>query len=195
MRPSTKHINDDIQLVTDAQAGNSRALNTLAVQVCQKLYPVLYGATRDYHLTHDLLQDTLLVMLKFLNNLNNAERFWGWIYKVAANKVYDHFRKQAHRDIPVVMEMDTIADLENFYNGSPPGHLMNRERNESLVYAIRNLKKQYREVVYLRDFEHRPYAEIASMYRCSGGQVRSRHFRAKKLLRKHLCATGYGPDE
>ena len=183
---------DNIKLIADARSGCQSALNELAAEVCRRAYPVLLKMTRDEDLSHDLLQETLLAMLRSLKNLESIQGFWGWIHTIARNKVYGHYRKRHHREISGSLDFDNVYDCQDTgMNNSTLKHVIDIEMKESLAQSIGNLRKPYREVVHLRHFENRPYAEIASLSGCTPQQARVRFFRAKQSLRNRLCATDF----
>ena len=175
---------DTTDLVAEAQAGCRNALERLTEDVQRKMYPFLYKMTRDHHLAHDLLQETLLVMLQSLKKLERPEGFWGWIYTVARSRMYDHFRKKQRRGCANLLDLDV---LEADGNNTVLRNLIDKERDEFLSIAVGNLRKRYRDVVYFRHFESRSYSEVASMSECTPQQARVRFFRAKQSLRKLLC--------
>jgi RNA polymerase sigma-70 factor (ECF subfamily) len=183
---------DNIKLVADARSGCQSALNELADKVCRRAYPVLLKMTRDEDLSHDLLQETLLAMLRSLENLERIEGFWGWIHTIARNKVYDHFRKRHRREISGLLDFDDLYDCQDTgMNDSTLKHVIDIEMKEYLAEAIGNLRKRHQEVVRLRHFENRPYTEIASLSDCTPQQARVRFFRAKQSLRNRLSAADF----
>ena len=69
---------------------------------------------------------------------------------------------------------------------SPEKSLTFKEEMKNLERHLRNLPLEYKEVLLLRVFEEYSYEEIAETVHCSIGTVKSRLFRAKKLLQKQL---------
>lgn len=179
---------DDIQLIIDARSGCRHALNQLASEVHKKMYPVLYRLTQDPHLAHDLMQDTLLVMLQSITKLESVEGFWGWIYTITRSRVYDHIRKKHRREKAGFMDFDSLkADNDN----SVLKTVIDKERNEFIAAAIGNLRRRYQDVLKFRHFENRSYSEVALMSQCTPQQARVRFFRAKQSLRNLLCESGF----
>ena len=182
---------DKTELVIQAQSECQYALNRLATDVCNRIYPALLKMTRDEDLANDLLQETVLVMLIHLKDLEQVERFWGWIFTIARNRAYDHFRKKRHLEIVGSIDFDNVSEDKN---NTVLKTVINKEMKEELAAAIGNLRYRYREVVLLRHFEQKSYAEIASMSDCTPQQARIRYFRAKQSLRERFCAVGYDMD-
>ena len=59
----------NIQIIQQAQAENQQSLSVIAEQVRQKVYTYIYRLTLDYHVTQDLIQETVLEMIKSLPEL------------------------------------------------------------------------------------------------------------------------------
>ena len=67
-------------------------MGRLAVLVWEQLYPFVFRTTLDRDATEDILQETLLTMLRRLDSLRDDERFWPWIYRIAWSKIRNRFR-------------------------------------------------------------------------------------------------------
>lgn len=65
-------------------------------------------------------------------------------------------------------------------------HLLERERGDALLAALRNLSAEQREIIALVEFEEFSYAETAAIVGCPVGTVRSRLHRAKQALQQRL---------
>jgi RNA polymerase sigma-70 factor (ECF subfamily) len=63
------------------------------------------------------------------------------------------------------------------------------EEKETLGYikkAIKELPRNYREVIILKEYHNLRYQEISKILNCSVGKVKILLFRARKSLRKKL---------
>ena len=74
---------DFLELVERARAGDEASLDRLAKAVEGRLCAYVYRLTLDEFLAQDLMQETLLEMVKSLKKLKQPERFWGWLYGIA----------------------------------------------------------------------------------------------------------------
>ncbi|HUP04941.1 MAG TPA: sigma-70 family RNA polymerase sigma factor [Bryobacteraceae bacterium] len=64
--------------------------------------------------------------------------------------------------------------------------LIEGETTRALAVAVRNLPSGYREAVVLCDLEERSYEDAAKLVGCPVGTIRSRLFRARRLLAAKL---------
>jgi RNA polymerase sigma-70 factor (ECF subfamily) len=74
-----------IELVKQAQLGCQESMSRLTKVAEKSLCAYIYRLTLNYDLTEDLLQETLLEMVKSLKNLKfeRANQFWAWLYRTA----------------------------------------------------------------------------------------------------------------
>ncbi|MHC4482765.1 MAG: RNA polymerase sigma factor, partial [Planctomycetota bacterium] len=93
-----KHI-DYVSLVKRAQRGDKECLDRLTEAAEKSLRVDVYRITLEHDLTQDIVQETILEMLKVFSELREADRFWSWLYKIALNKIRSYHRSQKHRKI------------------------------------------------------------------------------------------------
>ena len=85
---------DTLELVRKAQLGDKESLNRLAETVRVRLHEYVFRLTLQDDLTQDIVQETILEMLRLFRKLRQTERFWGWLHTIAFNKVRNHFGRQ-----------------------------------------------------------------------------------------------------
>ncbi len=179
------------ELVEQAQLGNQESMNRLAELVEGRLFAYIYRLTLNYDLTQDLLQETLLGMIKSLNELRDIDRFWAWLFRTALGKVQHHFREQRKQ----IAQMSTLNKKrllkripKEFDNGL--NRLIRKELSDAMLEAMTDLKLRHRSVLALRCFEQMPYSEIAPLMNCTELQARVLFFRAKHSLKRQLSQHG-----
>jgi RNA polymerase sigma-70 factor (ECF subfamily) len=180
------------ELVRRAQKGHKEDMNELAREAEGRLCAYIYRVTLNYELTQDMSQEVLLQMFKSLNDLNNVESFWPWLYRIAQNKVQEFYKARAKKS-PAFGE----AFYENFVSQRTKYHqddglkrLLHKELSKKVVVAMKQLKQQYRAVLSLRCFEQMSYSEIAVAMECSEVRARVLFYRAKQALKKQLSHQG-----
>ncbi len=86
---------------------------------------------------------------------------------------------------PVEMEqIDTGTALKELE--TPENMLLTQEIQDTVIKAIENLPEDLRTAITLRELEGMSYEEIAEAMDCPIGTVRSRIFRAREAIDKHL---------
>ena len=71
-------------------------------------------------------------------------------------------------------------------NASPEQQMMRDQLEEVVFKAIKSLPEDLRTAVSLREMEGLSYEEIAEVMGCPVGTVRSRIFRAREHIDKHM---------
>jgi len=162
----------------------------LAAAAHRRLYPFIGAAVRDHHATEDVLQETLLTMLERLPGLRSPERFWPWLYRIASNKVRDHFRRQQRFSAlkrSALFETDRRFGVTDEETGALE-RMIDVENAHELSDAIGEMDWRQRQIIRLRCFEQMSYAGIASRTHMSQARARINLHRAKMVLKKRLRA-------
>ncbi len=191
------HIDSEIDvigLVKQAQRGDSAAMLLLSEQVAEKLLPYIQGLTLDYNLSEDILQETLLELVKSLNKVKNPESFWCWIYRQALGKAQHHFRSHRRQRSIVLRVATGLLGQATHESLSGLNYAMRKELSDVVLKAMGALKLEYRNVLILRCYEDLSYAEIAETMNCKEIYARVLFLRAKRSLRKQLGYGGFGKE-
>jgi RNA polymerase sigma-70 factor (ECF subfamily) len=183
-----------IGLVRQAQCGNSEAMSQLSQQVAGRVLPYIQGLTLNYDLAQDILQETLLEMVKSLNRVESPESFWCWVYRQALGKVQHHFRDRSRQRSIVLRVASGLLGQARDESLTGLKYVTRRELSEAVLQAMEKLKIEYRSVLILRCFENLSYAEIAQTLDCKELRARVLFFRAKKSLGRHLVRGGFGKE-
>lgn len=174
-------------LVRQAQLGDRKCLERLSGVVGRRLRIDVYRLTLRHDLTDDIVQETILEMLKVLGKLKKADRFWPWLYSIALNKLRSHHRKQKRgRTAPL-----HPADVEH-NGGDAMSDLVTRELKQVVVSAMGKLKPEHRAVLTMRCYREMEYSLIAEALGCSDLAAKMLFYRAKKALQRHLSHQGFG---
>jgi len=185
-------------LLAKAQQGDRESLDSLTARARDKVNVYLYRMTLDYHLAQDLTQDTVLMLMKSLKQLepgSNAS-LWAWVYRSALGQLQHHQRMQGQRrvDRNTVVDHDKLTQLVDRSQDSAIIKAQRREMMEVVTQALNTLKLTYRSVLCLRCFDQLSYAEIAAVTGGTELQARLTFFRAKQALRRQLSRRGIKRD-
>ncbi|NIM97851.1 MAG: sigma-70 family RNA polymerase sigma factor [candidate division Zixibacteria bacterium] len=191
----TKELN--IQIIHQAQAGNSQSLSAVGEQVRKKVNTYIYRLTLDYHLTQDLTQETILEMIKAFPKLkvHHVSGFWGWIFRTALGKVQHHFRLQgARRLAQKTTSDDSVLKNQVSDDNNPMNALVSEEIRKAVLGAMQAIKMKYRNILILRCFDNLSYGQIAGIL--GGSELRARllFLRAKHSLKSQLERHGFKRD-
>lgn len=134
----------------------------------------------------DVLQNIFLKTYRNLNDFDRDLKFSSWIYRIAHNEAMSFFRSRSVRPEGTALEdsEDALDILKSNLDSSSEAELgLNAAQ---LSKAMADLDAKYRDVLVLRYFEDRDYAEISDILRIPQGTVATLLNRAKKRLRGSL---------
>lgn len=183
MRDDSNSIQD---LLAQARAGRRAGLERLAVVVREQLYPFVLRTTWDPELTEDILQETLLAMIRNIGSLRQTTRFWPWVYRIAWSKVQDHLRSARLRSAAKASLRCNLSRDGNAGSGSILEASIHAETLQRLSDLLDGMSRQHRDVLQLRCYEQLPYTEIASLTRTTPQMARARFHRATQSLKAQL---------
>jgi RNA polymerase sigma-70 factor (ECF subfamily) len=130
----------------------------------------------------DLTQETFLKALRHWGQLERAEGARAWLFRIATNTAYDHFRRR--RRLPTTqlteLHMETLAAASTE---------LQVEERELLRALVARLPKRYRLPLLLRAYAGYQVDDIAARLGWKVGTVKSRLSRARAQLQKQYAAS------
>lgn len=184
---------DYLELVTQARLGDRPSTDRLTEMVEPRIFAYIYRLTLNFQLTQDLVQETLLEMIKSLKNLNDPRRFWPWLFRTALGKVQHHFRQLQHQrkvELSAVEKQRLLKRADQSrYEGL--NRLIQTELSGTICEAMAGLGIRHRNVLALRCFEQMSYAQIASLMDCTEVRARVLFFHARHSLKQQLAHRGF----
>lgn len=173
---------NDYQLVQLAQAGNLDAYNSLLSRYHQKIKQTIYFYVSDHFYVNDLVQEVLLKIFRHLPEFKNDSEFSTWMYRIIQNTIKNYFRTLN----PYVDSEIQLNEEAFLASSSPENELMSLELGNLLESAISRLSEDLRLCYDMHTFEGQTYEIIAQRMHCPIGTVRSRIFRARKLVMDYV---------
>lgn len=145
----------------------------------RRIFRYFYGLTMDYHRAEELTQETFYQVVRTLPFFRGDAQVTTWLYKVARNVFSMWKRKHKHYLIP--LEHETIAVPAE---QQPSGIIEQKEKLDLVLSALRQLPENYREVLWLREWQELSYEEIAAVTSHSVSWVKVTLHRARLQFRK-----------
>jgi len=183
-------IVDHVRLVKRAQLGDKESLDRLTELAEERLRVDVFRLTLQEDLAQEIIQESLFEMLRVLNDLKEAHRFWPWLYRIAINKMHLHYRTEKRRrtvTASAVAEKAAYGNSEQAMAGA-----ISRELKDIVLGAMRRLKPRHRTVLTMRCYREMEYSQIAESMGCSEFAAKMLFYRAKRSLRKQLSRFGFG---
>jgi RNA polymerase sigma-70 factor (ECF subfamily) len=179
---------DDMAIARRIGAGDRTSFDLLMRRYNRRLYRLARAAMRDDAEAEDALQEAYLSAFRSIGQFRGNSTLATWLSRMVLNECLGRLRKSARRQnlIPMVTsdEMNLIAgDDENV----PEKALVRSEVRALIERKLDELPEDFRTVFVLRAVEELSVEETAECLGIPEATVRSRHFRARSLLREALA--------
>ena len=149
---------------------NSFEFSNKVLEMEPQLYRVAYGLLLNRTDCADVVQEALLRAWEKRNSLREEAYFKTWLTRILINECYSMLRRRK-RAIPLDELPEPVA---------PP------DADHELHDAIARLDQKLRLPVVLHYMEGYSVGEVADMLRLPAGTIKTRLFKARKLLRLQL---------
>jgi RNA polymerase sigma-70 factor (ECF subfamily) len=169
-------------LVVRCQLGESAAFDELVARWHGPLWRYARQLTGDDERADDLVQDVWIRVLRAIERLRDGSRLRPWLFGIARRAAMDRLRqKYAQPDIRSMDDVEMpeereVRDLET------ESQLLNDE--------LERLPVVERDVLALFYLQQLSLTELADVLEVPLGTVKSRLFRARRLLRDRLVERG-----
>lgn len=179
-------LHNERELFSQLSLGDENAFTGIFHFYSRRLYPWLLKKTKDTETAEEIMQDTFLKIWVNRERLAGIDNPEGYIYKIAANLMLDHFRKLAmeHRILNRFQNGGTSAG-----NTDAQGSIDLREMQKIIDQAVHKLPEQRRRIYTMRQ-EGMSYQEIANQLHLSINTVKNQLIAAGKSIRVHLVQNG-----
>lgn len=165
-------------------SGRMDAFEQLYGRHRQQLYRFILAQLRDPALADEVFQDVWQRVVGARDSWRPASGFASWLYRIARNRIADHWRAQRHRP---AAPQDAGERLALLTDGQTPEHdLSEFERRRHLQLALEDLPPEQREVLLLRLDQELTLEEIGEVTGVGRETVKSRLRYAMDKLRARL---------
>lgn len=192
-RPPATSRADDATLVRRVVAGDAAAFEQLMRLHNRRLFRLARATLRDDAEAEDALQEAYLAAHRALPAFRGDASLATWLSRLVSNECLDRLRKRARRDniFPIgSLEAENEPEVAMTQSQAPasPDQLLLRAQVRSLLERkLDALPASFRCVFVLRAVEELSVEETARSLGIAEATVRSRHFRARSLLRESLA--------
>jgi RNA polymerase sigma-70 factor (ECF subfamily) len=180
---------DDAALAGQVAAGDRAAFAALMRRHNRRLYRLARAALRDDAEAEDCLQESYVRAYRSIGGFRAESSLATWLSRLVLNQCLDHLRKSARRHdlAPVVSGDDAVLASAFADDLDRPEQALGRSQLRRLLERkVDALPDEYRAVFVMRSVEELSVEETAESLGIPPATVRSRHFRARGLLREWL---------
>ncbi|MEY4745052.1 MAG: hypothetical protein RL272_997 [Candidatus Parcubacteria bacterium] len=172
---------DEEQLIGACQRGESDAFGRLYDAYVRRIYDFVYYRTHHKETAEDLTSDVFLKAFAKMDGFDAGKgTFAAWLYRIARNRVIDHYRASKRVD-----DIEDVWDL--LRSGNDVARDADaRERLRETEAHMAALPAAQRDIVIMRAWDGLSYAEIAEITGKSESACKMSFSRAVAALRKRL---------
>lgn len=199
MAPETRTISRveeraDAELVADARGRNEIAVRELIRRNNQRLFRAARAVLRNDAEAEDVVQETYVKAFTRLESFEGKAAFSTWLTRIALNEAIG--RKRRRRPTTEIEAVEAAqkggAELIPFPGAgrplSPEGQTAQGEMRVILEELVDGLPETFRVVFVLREIEDLSTEAVADYLGIKPATVKTRLFRARKLMRDALEA-------
>jgi RNA polymerase sigma factor (sigma-70 family) len=182
---------DDHALARSIAAGDHAAFERLMRRYNRQLYRLARATLRDRTEAEDALQDAYVCAYRSIGQFRGEASLSTWLSRLLLNECFARLRRSARRQnvITIVSPNLPIESMSMVAHESemPDTELARAQMRDLLERKLDELPENFRTVFVLRSVEEMSVDETAGCLGIPEETVRSRHFRAKTILRESLA--------
>ena len=165
----------DADVLRRFAGGDERAFEQLFRHFEAAVYSWILRIVRNQAGAEDVLVEAFWRAYRGRGTFDPRRSFGAWMRRIATNAALDHLRAGRHERASMSAD-DTL----------PAPSREDADTNDAIAAAFRRLPADLQIVAALALLEDQPYADIADALGIPEGTVKSRVFRATRMLREEL---------
>lgn len=179
----------DQELVRNYLEGDASSLDMLVKRHTSTVYNFISRQIGRNEEASDITQEVFVKVWKNLKRYDSKQNFKTWLLAIARNASIDWLRKKRSFVFSDLDPGDSDATFEDTLTDSEPLPEELFERKESKIvveHLLETLPENQKTAILLRNHEHLPFEEIASLMKKPENTVKSYYRRALLAMRKRL---------
>jgi len=177
-----KPLYNEQELLDKLIQGDESAFTLLYRSYSSMLFAKINRMVNDEETAKELLQDVFFKLWLQRENIDIEKSFKSFLFTIAVNLVYDHFRKIAKDRKYAQSVLETAVD---YYTHSEEA-LENKESMKLINEAIDLLPPQRKQIFMLCRFEGKTYEQVAELLSISPSTVRDHIVKGNKIVKEYL---------
>lgn len=146
------------------------------------LYRLALRITLSHEEAEDIVQDTLIKVWDKRESWNEIESIEAFSITICRNLALDRIKKHDNLNDSLEERQTESPDTSS----TPFEDTLQQDRIELVRNLVNALPEKQRSCMQLRDFEGKPYKEIAKMLGISEEQVKVNIFRARQTVKERF---------
>lgn len=173
--------------IKQAKTGSRKAFERLTDRYYGDIFRMIYYRTHNRMDAEDLAQEVFLKAYKGLDSLSDENRFRGWLFRIAVNRLRDFHRRKKFlylfKSFPND-DVDETVDVQSPNDSDPLEALIQKRfRHESETFLSR-LSRMEKDVFVLRFMDQLRIGEIAIALNKGESTIKTHLYRALSKFKK-----------
>lgn len=184
--PESNNLHDlnDEALMLSYKAGTDAAFDVLYARHKGGLYRyVLRQLNNRPENTNEIFQDIWMKLIKARLNYQPSAKFSTWLYRLAHNRLVDHWRSEKHKRLQLAFVETTDGSGDELHNSDcivsrssnePQNSFQQKQTQQQIKQAIAQLPEEQRSAILLKEDAGLSLAQIAEVTGVNRETVKSR---------------------
>lgn len=173
---------DEIVWLKQARQGDKLAFGRLVEAYQGPVYNMAYRMLNDAREAEEAAQEVFIRVYTRLDSYDPKRKFSTWVLSITSNYCIDLLRKRRALLLSIDEPLPAHPALMSEKASGPEAKAMQSEDQALVQTLLQELPDEYRETVVLRYWYEHSYDEIAEIMNTSVSAIKSRLFRARRML-------------
>ena len=142
----------------------------------------------------DLTQDIFIQILQKITIFDHKKAsFRTWMYRIASNKICDHYRGKVHRLSLKQEQIDMTDENLELHSGNLGTAvrdlselIIHKELIEDIMEIVSLYEQEWQEIFYMKCFEERTFQDISQTLNISENTVKSRFYKMIRQIKSEV---------
>jgi RNA polymerase sigma-70 factor (ECF subfamily) len=171
-----------------AARGSDEVIESLVRDYARLAFRIAYAVLRSHADAEDAVQETFVRVLRYGRRLADVENPKTWIARIAWRVAVDKSKRRKHRNEVTLERDDSVLREIASKEISAEAAMQSAGLSAALEKFMAALPTKLREPLILSIVEEMAPREVAAVLGLNEAAVRSRVFRARRILREKLAA-------
>ncbi|MFH1561866.1 MAG: sigma-70 family RNA polymerase sigma factor [Nitrospirota bacterium] len=185
---------EDKDLIASSLQGDRSSFNTLITKYKCMVFNLCFRFLGNPEDANEMAQETFVKVFCNLSQFKLDSSFKTWLYRITVNTCLNKIDTVSHRLEKLSHSIDSVSSDESprrpgtlASHTHTPEKVLEIEEKRTLIFsALKELSRDHRTIIILRDIEGLSYEEICSITSLEIGTIKSRLFRARQTIRDKL---------
>jgi len=176
--------------VQSEERSRDEVLEALVREHSRLIYRIAYAVLRRHHDAEDATQETFMRVLKYSSKLAEVDEPKTWLARIAWRVAVDRYRQRGRTREIALDDPESPMSEPASADAAADERVQGQQISGALETLISTLPSKLRDPLILSTIEEMSPKEVAVTLGVNEAAVRSRVFRARKILKEKLSQQG-----